>query len=332
MKNIIEVKNLNKTYKYYKKQTGIVGSFKNLFNRETLIKEAVKNISFDIKEGEFVGFIGPNGAGKTTTLKVLSGILYPTSGEVTALGYVPWERKKEYQKQFGIVMGQKNQLWWDLPPMETFVLNKEIYEIPDEQFKETLEELTELLEVRDILNVQTRRLSLGQRMKCELMVALLHRPRILFLDEPTIGLDVNSQRKIRDFLKEYNKKSKTTIILTSHYMHDIQKLCERVIVIDLGKIMFDGPMKKLTEEFEQNKRIELELEENNININDFKKLGRIVEHDKDKVILEVPKSKVAEVSGKILEKYKVEDLLISEVDIEEIISDIFTKNAQKRKK
>lgn len=238
--SIIEVKNLTKDYEYYKKAPGIWNSVKSLFYREKLYTEAVKNISFSVDEGELVGFLGPNGAGKTTTLKMLSGILYPTSGDALVLGYTPWERKKQYQKQFSIVMGQKNQLWWDLPAMDSFILNKEIYEVPDNQFSKTIDELAELLDIKDILDVQVRKLSLGQRMKCELIAALLHQPRVLFLDEPTIGLDFASQKKMREFIKTYNEQKKTTILLTSHYIEDIKALCKRVIIIDHGEIKYDG--------------------------------------------------------------------------------------------
>src|SRR3989338_8274565 len=225
---IIEVKNLTKKYEYYKKAPGLLASMKSLFHREKLYTEAVKNISFTVDEGELVGFLGPNGAGKTTTLKILSGILYPTSGEAKVLGHVPWKREKKYQKQFAIVMGQKNQLWWDLPAMDSFILNKEIYEVPDVQFKKTVDGLAELLEIKDILDVQVRKLSLGQRMKCELIAALLHQPKVLFLDEPTI-------------------------VLTSHYMEDVAALCKRVIIIDHGEIMYDGDLKALVDKYVDHK-------------------------------------------------------------------------------
>jgi ABC-2 type transport system ATP-binding protein len=205
---LIEVQNLSKTYDYYKKQAGLLNSLKSLFHREKLFKEAVKNINFTIDEGELVGFLGPNGAGKTTTLKMLSGIIHPTAGVAKVLGFTPHQRQREFQKQFALVMGQKNQLWWDLPAMESFILNKEIYEVPNQQFKSTLEELTTLLEIKDILDIPVRKLSLGQRMKCELVAALLHSPKVLFLDEPTIGLDVVSQKNIREFLKKYNREKK----------------------------------------------------------------------------------------------------------------------------
>ncbi len=246
---IIEVKNLTKTFKIYKKEPGLSGSLKSLFSRKYENKTAVNDVSFSIEEGELIGFIGPNGAGKTTTLKMLSGLLYPSGGSVSVLGYKPFDRKNEFLKQISLVMGQKNQLWWDLPPMDTFLLNKEIYEISDKDFKSRVEELSELLDVKDILNVQVRKLSLGQRMKCELMAALLHHPKILFLDEPTIGLDVVVQQKLRDFIKEYNIKYKATILLTSHYMRDVKHLCKRVVVINYGQIIYDGNLDQLTKQY-----------------------------------------------------------------------------------
>jgi ABC-type uncharacterized transport system, ATPase component len=256
---VIAVKDLAKSFDYYKKETGLRNSVKNLFHREKLVKQAVKGITFEIAEGEIVGFLGPNGAGKTTSLKMLSGILYPTSGSASVLGYTPWERKKVFKKQFSIVMGQKGQLWWDLPASESLLLNKYIYEINDKDFYNTLEELSELLGVRDLMNVQVRRLSLGERMKMELIASLIHRPKVLFLGEPTIGLDIISQKKIRDFLKYFNQQTKTTVILTSHYMNDIEDLCKRVIIINEGALVFDGELKKVNDLFNQKKLITLKL-------------------------------------------------------------------------
>ncbi|MFW5633143.1 MAG: ABC transporter ATP-binding protein, partial [Acetivibrio ethanolgignens] len=234
MGNCIEVKNLTKSFEYYKKEEGVRGSVKNFFHRKKLIKESVRNVSFNIEESEFVGFLGPNGAGKTTTLKMLSGILFPTTGEIDILGYTPWERKDEFKRQFSIIMGQKNQLWWDLPAKESLYLNKCIYGISDEEYKKTINMLAALLEVGHVMDVQVRRLSLGERMKLEIIAALLHKPKIIFLDEPTIGLDMVSQKNIRNFLKYYNKEYKATILLTSHYMKDIEDLCSRIIVINEG--------------------------------------------------------------------------------------------------
>lgn len=321
---IIEVKNLKKTYEYTKKQAGLLPSLKSLFHREKLFTEAVKDINFSLKEGEIVGFLGPNGAGKTTTLKMLSGILTPTSGEATVLGFTPTKRQKEFQKQFALVMGQKNQLWWDLPAMESFLLNKEIYQIPDKQFEDTLGELTRLLEIKDILDIPVRKLSLGQRMKAELVAALLHSPRVLFLDEPTIGLDVVSQNNIREFLKSYNKKQKTTIVLTSHYMEDVEALCERVIIINYGTIIYDGALKKLIDTYANNKIIEVTFTEK-ISISALTSLGQIKEHQNKRAVIEVQKSEVKEVATKILNDLPVDDILINEISVDEVIRNIFTQ-------
>ena len=257
MSSTISVTNLKKHFKVYKKQPGLWGSIQSLWHREYETVKAVDDISFEIAEGEIVGFIGMNGAGKTTTLKMLSGLLFPTSGETEVLGYNPWERKPVFQKQFSLVMGQKNQLWWDLPAVETFYLNKAIYEIPDAQFEKTLSKLVKLLDVEDIIQIQVRKLSLGQRMKCELIAALLHNPKVLFLDEPTIGLDVVMQKTLRDFIKAYNKEFGATIILTSHYMDDVKELCERAIVIDHGKKVFDGKLQDIIDTYARNKILSL---------------------------------------------------------------------------
>lgn len=322
MKPVIHLENLRKQYSYYKKQPGLWGSIKGLFRREELFVDAVKGISFDIQPGEFVGFVGPNGAGKTTTLKMLSGILYPTSGEVDVLGHKPFERKAEFQKQFALVMGQKNQLWWDLPPMESFLLNKAIYEIPDELFKKNLEELSELLDIKDILNVQVRKLSLGQRMKCELVAALLHSPKVLFLDEPTIGLDVVSQNAIREFLKKYNEEKGATIILTSHYMQDIRRLCNRVVIIHHGELLYDGTYDALHTKYSDSKTLEFTAVEE-IPESELIEFGTEIKKKNNTYSIEVPREKTAEITGKLLEKYTVDDIVIHERDIEEIIGEIF---------
>ncbi|MFA6427164.1 MAG: ATP-binding cassette domain-containing protein [Candidatus Magasanikbacteria bacterium] len=321
---IISVNNLSKTYEYYKKQAGLWNSVKSLFHREKLFTEAVKQVNVTIEEGELVGFLGPNGAGKTTTLKMLSGILYPTSGEATVLGYTPWKRQKEFQKQFALVMGQKNQLWWDLPAMESFILNKEIYEVPDAEFKETLDELTELLDIKDILDVQVRKLSLGQRMKCELVTALLHSPKVLFLDEPTIGLDVVSQNNIRQFLKKYNTTKKTTIILTSHYMEDVEALCKRVVIINHGQVMYDGDLHELINTYVDHKVLEVTFTED-VTRKTFEKMGRIKEYTERRIVLEVPKAEAKKVATKMLSKLPIDDILINEPNIDDVIRTIFQR-------
>lgn len=319
---IIEVSNLSKSYEYYRKQPGILNSIKSLFKREKLYTQAVDNISFSIEEGELVGFLGPNGAGKTTTLKILSGILYPSKGVIKVLGYTPWGRKQAYQKQFSIVMGFKNQLWWDLPAMESFILNKEIYEVPDKKFHQTLDELVELLDIKDILNIQVRKLSLGRRMKAELVSALIHSPKVLFLDEPTIGLDVLSQQNLREFIRDYNKIKKTTILLTSHYMEDVERLCKRVIIIDHGRIIYDGRIDNLIDKYVDHKVIKITFLDP-VNKNDFSKFGTVKEFSKQRVVLAVPNQKVKEAAAAILTKMPVDDILIDEEELDEIIRKVF---------
>lgn len=322
---LIEVSHLTKTYEYYKKEAGLGAALRGLFNREKLFTTAVNDVSFSIEEGEFVGFLGPNGAGKTTTLKMLSGILHPTSGEAHVMGFTPWERKKEFQKQFAIVMGQKNQLWWDLPAVDSFVLNKEIYEISDAQYKNTLNELTDLLDINDIIDRPVRKLSLGQRMKAELVAALLHSPRVLFLDEPTIGLDVVSQQKIRGFLKKYNEEKKTTIILTSHYMDDVEALTKRVIMIDHGAKMYDGPLSEMMATYVDHKVLDVTFTEP-VYKKDLKGCGEITEYEPQHVVLSVSKKKIKEVAARMLQDFPVDDILINEESLESVVTKMFEEN------
>lgn len=319
---IISVRHLNKTYTAHKKAPGLANSLKSLFKREKIFVPAVKDVSFDIAPGELVGFLGPNGAGKTTTLKMLSGILYPTGGEATVLGHTPWKRQKEYQKQFSLVMGQKNQLWWDLPAMDSFLLNKVIYEVPDEQFTATVNQLAGLLDIADVLTIQVRKLSLGQRMKCELIAALLHRPKVLFLDEPTIGLDVVSQQVIREFIREYNETFGTTIVLTSHYMQDVEALCKRVIIIDHGTIMYDGSLENLVKQYTTSKLLTLTFQKT-VDSQAFSQFGAVREASSNRVVIEVPKADHQKVAATLLTTYPVEDILIDEVAIEEVIRHMF---------
>jgi ABC-2 type transport system ATP-binding protein len=323
---VISVSHLTKYYQVHKKAAGFTGSLRALFKREYYDAKAVDDISFEIDEGELIGFIGPNGAGKTTTLKCLSGLLYPTSGKVNVLGFTPFERKTQFLKQISLVMGQKNQLWWDLPAEDSFLLNKEIYEIPDNTYKKTIEELTELLDVKDILQVQVRKLSLGQRMKCELIAALIHKPKVLFLDEPTIGLDVVMQQKLRDFIKEYNKRYKATILLTSHYMKDVEQLCERVIIIDHGKVLYDGALADIVKKYAKNKSISVVFEKE-VSAEKLKKLGKVLSVQDTKAVISVPREKTSHVAAKLLEQFSVDDLNIEEPNIEEIIRDVFSKEA-----
>lgn len=320
---IIEIKHLRKFYKVHRKEPGLFGSIKSLYRRKYEEVRAVDDVSFEIKEGELVGFIGPNGAGKTTTLKCLSGLLYPTSGAVSVLGFNPVERKSNFLKQISLVLGQKNQLWWDLPAMETFLLNKEIYEISGSRFKENLEELVNLLEVKDILNVQVRKLSLGQRMKCELIAALLHSPRVLFLDEPTIGLDIVSQKKMRDFIREYNQRKKSTIILTSHYMDDVKELCQRVVVIDKGRLIFDGQLSEITQKFADHKIISA-IFSKEVDPKKLEEIGEIREFSFPKVVFSVKREVASIAAAELLQHYPIADLNIEEVAIEDIIREMFT--------
>ncbi len=319
--NTIELRGLTKVFRTYRKEKGIAGALKGLFHREYSETRAVDGVSFSIAEGEFVGFLGPNGAGKTTTLKMLAGLLHPTDGEASVLGFTPWERKDGMKRQISLLMGQKNALWWDLPARESLELNRAIYEIPRADFDRSVGELTEMLEVRPQLDVMVRELSLGQRMKMELIAALLHRPRVLFLDEPTIGLDVVSQKTVREFLKEHNARGKTTILLTSHYMQDIEELCERVVLIDHGKLMFDGPLAQIVEDFAANKIVEAKFSAPVTC--DFSGLGGVLEQTPHTIRIEAPRARVAEVCRFLLDRAPVADLTITEPPIEEAIRQFF---------
>ncbi|MBI4035483.1 ABC transporter ATP-binding protein [Candidatus Daviesbacteria bacterium] len=327
-KSIISVNNLKKYYSIFQKEPGLLGSLKSLISRKYSDVKAVDGVSFTIEEGELVGFIGPNGAGKTTTLKVLSGLLYPSSGQIEVFGKEPFKREKEFQKNISLIMGQKNQLWWDLPAMDSFILNKEIYEIDEESFRDNVKKLSEMLRVEDILTVPVRKLSLGQRMKCELIAALLHSPKVLFLDEPTIGLDVIAQQNMRDFIKDYNEEFKATIILTSHYMGDVEKLCKRVIVINKGKIIYDGSLEKIVNKFAPYKLIKADIREG-FDLNKLKNIGKIVQHFEDQVSLEVEKSKIADKTSQLLSQFEIADLTIEEPAIEDIVRQIFSNKEER---
>ncbi|MBK9745407.1 MAG: ATP-binding cassette domain-containing protein [Chloroflexi bacterium] len=323
---IIQVRQLSKSFDYYTKELGLKNSIRNLFARKKLTKAAVSDISFEIDAGEMVGFLGPNGAGKTTTLKMLSGILHPTSGTASVLGYTPWERKKAFKMQFAIVMGQKNQLWWDLPANESLYLNKCIYEIDDKTYAATLGELTELLDVRDLLNVQVRRLSLGERMKMELIAALIHKPRLIFLDEPTIGLDIVSQKKFREFFKYYNQQERATIILTSHYMEDVKDLCKRTIVINEGQIVYDGDLAQVNDVFAQSKLIKVQLSAP-VSPETLAAFGVVREHTDLTATLQVPRAALKESSKIILDQLPVTDFTIEDIPVEEGIAELYQRRA-----
>jgi ABC-type uncharacterized transport system, ATPase component len=323
---VIEVNGLTKSFRTYKKQPGLRGAIKGLFRRTYEQTIAVNDVSFTIEPGELVGFLGPNGAGKTTTLKMLAGLLYPTGGAARVLGYVPWERAEGYRRQFALLLGQKNQLWWDLPARESLELNAKIYGIPRDNFERTVSEMTEMLNVRDKLNVQVRELSLGERMKMELIASLLHQPKVLFLDEPTIGLDVVSQKTVREFLREHNATRKTTILLTSHYMTDIQELCDRVIIIDHGKIFFDGQLKDIVDRFADSKLITVECAgAANCSPEQLAKYGEVVEQTPGSIKLKVKRDRVIPVCKAVLDELPVTDIDIQEVPIEEVIRRIFAR-------
>jgi ABC-2 type transport system ATP-binding protein len=323
---MIEVENLTRVFRTYKKPPGFWAGVRGLFHREFEELAAAKDISFSIAEGEFVGFLGPNGAGKTTTLKMLAGLIHPTSGRARVAGFDPVRRENAYRRLFALVLGQKNQLWWDLPAQESFLLLRHIYGLPATEFKSTLDELVTLLGVSAKLGTMVRELSLGERMKMELIAALLHRPRVLFLDEPTIGLDVVSQRAVRGFLRDYNRRYRTTILLTSHYMADIQELCDRVIVIDKGKKIYDGTLDKL-ESAGGKKRI-LKFRPLAVPFPGLDTLGngKVVVNDDGEIVLHAPSSEIVALTGRILGLGPVADLTISDVPLEDIIAELFGRS------
>jgi ABC-2 type transport system ATP-binding protein len=323
---VIEVKNLTKAFRTYKKQPGFSGAFKGLFHRQYEQTIAVNDVSFQIEPGELVGFLGPNGAGKTTTLKMLAGLLYPTSGAAKVLGHTPWERHDDYRRQFALVLGQKNQLWWDLPARESLELNAKIYGIPKDCFEKTVGDMTELLGVKDKLNISVRELSLGERMKMELIASLLHQPKVLFLDEPTIGLDVTSQKTVRDFIRRHNAEQKTTILLTSHYMADIQELCDRVIIIDQGKIFFDGKLSEIVDRFADFKLVTIQCNSTDTHVAEqLSGYGEVVEKESTSIKLRVKRDRVIPACKALLDELTVTDIDIQEVPIEDVIRQIFSR-------
>jgi ABC-2 type transport system ATP-binding protein len=323
MSVIINTTNLTKVFKVHKKEPGLRGSLKSLFSRHYEEVAAVKGINLTIQEGELVGFIGPNGAGKTTTLKMLSGLLYPSSGEAHVLGHVPWKRPKEFLKNFSLVMGQKNQLWWDLPLYDSLLLQRDIYEMKEADFQASLEELTTLLDLQEFLKVQVRKLSLGQRMRGELAAALIYRPKVLFLDEPTIGLDVVVQKKIREFIAEYNKRHKATIILTSHYLDDVRVLCKRLIIIDHGRIVFDGLTEDLMTKYVDHKRIVLVFSKE-VARADLEKYGQVTSYRPLKAALQVPRQETTTRAAQLLSALPVEDISIEEPKLENVVRELFS--------
>jgi ABC-2 type transport system ATP-binding protein len=316
----IRVRDARKRFVVSHRESGIGAALASLFHRRTESVAAVDGISFDLAAGEIVGFLGPNGAGKTTTLKMLAGLLQPTAGTVEVLGHVPWRRERDYLRQITLVMGQRSQLVWDIPAADSFELNRAVYRIPPADYRRTLEELVELLELGPLLAKPVRTLSLGERMKCEIAAALLHRPRVVFLDEPTIGLDVTMQRRIRRFVAEYNRRWDATVLLTSHYMADVEALCRRVIVIHRGRLLFDGQLAALVQRFTAHKTIVVRLEDCSA---DLRPYGEVVSCVDGATTLRVPRADTARVTERLLATLPVMDLTVEDPPIEEVIERVF---------
>jgi len=318
----VSLKRLKKVYVVNEQESGTRAAFRGLFHRRKVEVNAVDGISFDVKPGEVVGFLGPNGAGKTTTLKMLAGLLYPTSGEATVLGFVPWRRERAYLRQMTLVMGQRNQLIWDILALSTFELNRVIYGLAQHDYESMLAELTELLDIGHLLKTPVRNLSLGERMKCEIAVSLLHRPAVVFLDEPTIGLDVTMQRRIRLFIAEYNRRYKATVLLTSHYMADVEALAKRVVVIHHGKLLYDGELSALVQKLSSYKTIVVQLGDCRTDLSSY---GEVVSCEDGRVTLRVTKAETARITGRILADLPVTDLLVEDPPIEEVIERVFAQ-------
>lgn len=320
---IIEVEGLSKTYRVFRKKEGLLGSLRGLYRREYNEVKAVSGISFSIEPGEMVAFLGPNGAGKTTTLKMLSGLIQPTAGKATVLGHVPWLREDAYRRRFALVMGQKNQLWWDLPAADSFQLHREIYSIPKEQFDRTLGELTELLGVEKLTRQAVRELSLGERMKMELIAALLHGPRVLLLDEPTIGLDVVAQVAIQKCLRDYHESRGVTMLLTSHYMRDVEALCDRVIVITRGTLVHDGPLAGIVERFGESKLVRLQFVGEPPDHAELARYGEVSKLEGPSAAIRVERHRVAEALADVLNRHALADVSVEDPPLEEVIAKVF---------
>ncbi|MCU5332104.1 ABC transporter ATP-binding protein [Bacillus wiedmannii] len=321
--NIIEIENVSKTFERVKIEEGLINSFKSLFKREKVKVTALSDVSFKVKEGKIIGLIGANGAGKSTLMKAMVGLIKPTSGTILVNGFNPHDKKNDFLKSIGVVLGQKNQLWWDLSPYETFLLHKEIYELSDTEFKKNVDELAENLGVLEILKSPVRNLSLGERMKCELIASILHSPKILFLDEPTIGLDFLAQKNIRNFLKNYCKERNTTVVITSHYFPDIYELCEELIILKNGEVVFNNNFKKIKEEIKSYKYIYLSFE-NEIDSQDLKKYGEVKESDTFSVTIKVQEKLVNETISSILKEFNVIDYNLTEMSSQDLIEDIYS--------
>jgi len=322
----IEVQQLSKVFKVPEREGGLGAAMRSLLFRKYRHVRAVDGVNFSIDQGEIVGFLGPNGAGKTTTLKMLSGLLHPTGGQASVLGHVPWRRESAYLKQISMVMGQRSQLNWDLPAMDSFLVQLAVYRVDREQGRKTLDELISLLDIGGVLKKQVRTLSLGERMKCEICVSLLHRPSVMFLDEPTLGLDLTMQDRIRDFIREYNRRHGATIILTSHYMADVIALCKRIIVIDHGRILFDGPLAELTTRLAPFKVISIDLQQDGAGYA-FDRLGQVLSHDGRKITLRVDKEDAPAVTSRLLADLAVQDVTIQDPPIEDVIRQVFANGA-----
>ncbi len=318
----IQVAGLQKHYVVHEKEPGLAGSLRAFFHRKTKPVQAVAGVTFTIDPGEMVGFLGPNGAGKTTTLKMLAGLLHPSGGSVDVAGFTPKERRAAFLKLITLVMGQKQQLLWDLPALDSFRVNQAIYEIPDDEYQATMREFNTILELEGILKKQVRKLSLGERMKCELAAALLHRPKVLFLDEPTIGLDVNMQVRIREFVAEYNRRFQASVILTSHYMADVTALCKRIIVIDKGQIVFDGDLGELTERAGARKVISVELARL-VTLERLASYGQVQSVEGLRARLEVPRQTTSSTAARLLAELPIADVTIEDPPIEEVIGQMF---------
>ncbi|NNE00454.1 MAG: ABC transporter ATP-binding protein [Pirellulaceae bacterium] len=325
--SLIKVRDLTKSYRVYKKREGLGESIRGLFHREYSDVQAVRGIDLDVQQSEFVAFLGPNGAGKTTTLKLLSGVINPTSGTAEVMGFVPWQRKNEYRRRFALVMGQKNQLWWDLPAQESYRLHQQIYGIPADQFRSTMDELTDLLDVGRLLGQPVRELSLGERMKMELIAALLHSPDVLFLDEPTIGLDVIAQHNIQQFLRYYQEKRKITILLTSHYMKDVAALCKRVVIIARGQIEYDGSLAGIIDKFSGDKIITLQFAEGHRP--SMAGFGKVLDENWPKVRIRVRRADVPKVLTETLRDHPIADVSVEDPPLEDVIAELFRESSEK---